>query len=420
MKIAIASSGLGHVARGVEAWAADIGRALARRNLDVTLYKGAGRAEQPYEMVIPCWQRSDPRTHRLMRWLPKRGLWRIGLGSVLGIEQTTFTLGLISHLRREKFDILHTHEPQSAYMVEWARRLGLVRTRPILGNATNEPPEFLATMAYVQHLSPWHLDEMRRGGVFKPAWRAIPNFIDTQLFRPQQGGSLRSELGIPPNGLLVLSAAAIKSDHKRIDYLLQEFAGFRNARPDCPAWLVVAGAREPDTDHLMRVGRELLGDRVRFLVSWPRNRMPELYQAADLFVLCSLREMFGIVLIEATASGLPCLVHGHPVIESIVGPGGTAIEMTRQGALAEGLAAYLNDPAKCREVGQSAREHCVAQFSEGPVVDQILAYYQFVLEGQRTLAAMKPAPHGKGARFSPEMAGLSPRRIEANGDCPST
>jgi len=40
MRITIASSGLGHVARGIEAWAADLGRALAQRDLDVSLCKG--------------------------------------------------------------------------------------------------------------------------------------------------------------------------------------------------------------------------------------------------------------------------------------------------------------------------------------------------------------------------------------------
>ena len=45
MKICIAASGLGHVARGIEAWAADLGAALAGRGLEVTLCKGGGEAE---------------------------------------------------------------------------------------------------------------------------------------------------------------------------------------------------------------------------------------------------------------------------------------------------------------------------------------------------------------------------------------
>jgi glycosyltransferase involved in cell wall biosynthesis len=384
----------------VEAWAADLGRALARRGLDATLYKGGGQAVEPYEQVIPCWQRAALKTNRLMRVMP-RGTWRIGLGSTFEIEQTTFTFGLIRHLRRESIDILHTQEPQSANMVAWARRLGLVPTRTILANGTKEPLEFLAKMDYVQHLSPWHLEEVRRAGVWKPTWTAIPNFIDTEMFRPQTGAALRRELGIPQDASVVLCAAAIKSDHKRVDYLLREFAAFRTANSTSRTWLVVAGGREPGTDGLLRMGHELLGDRVRFLVSWPRHRMPELYGAVDLFVLCSLREMFGIVLIEAMASGLPCLVNKDPVIESVVGPGGTAIAMSEAGALTAALASHLANPDKIRKDGRRAREHCVAHFGEGRVVDQILEYYQFVIGGQRTSANRGAEVEGREGSFMP-------------------
>ena len=117
----------------------------------------------------------------------------------------------------------------------------------------------------------------------------------------------------------MLSVAAIKRAHKRIDYLVREFAALGGKRPDWPVWLVVAGGRDEHSDELMTWGRELLGDRVRFLPNYPRERMPELYRAADLFVLCSLKEMMPIALLEATASGLPSLVNRHPVVEWMVG-----------------------------------------------------------------------------------------------------
>ena len=69
-KIAVASSGLGHVTRGIEAWASDLAAALAVRGDDVTLYKGGGRPEASYEQVLPCWQRAEPRTRRVVRCLP--------------------------------------------------------------------------------------------------------------------------------------------------------------------------------------------------------------------------------------------------------------------------------------------------------------------------------------------------------------
>src|SRR5258706_16075150 len=84
MKIVIASSGLGHVARGVETWAADLGRALAERGVDVTLCKGGGKAQAGHEQGIGCGQRGAGKTQRLPKRLPSRLRRRPGPGSVYG------------------------------------------------------------------------------------------------------------------------------------------------------------------------------------------------------------------------------------------------------------------------------------------------------------------------------------------------
>jgi 1,2-diacylglycerol 3-alpha-glucosyltransferase len=384
LNIAVASSGLGHVARGIEAWAADLGRALAARGEAVTLYKGGGRAEAEFERVIPCWRREEAATTRLLLRLP-RWAWRFGLGSGYGVEQTTFALQLLGYLRGERVDILHIQDPQVALIVQWARRLGLVGTRTILAHGTEEPPSFQRKITYLQHLAPWHLEEARAVGVWRPTWTVIPNFIDTDLFRPGPSEALRAELAIPPEALVVLTAAAVKRHHKRIDYLLEEFARLLNAEPELPAWLVVAGGWERDTDELVEKGHRLLGHRVRFLVRFPRERMPALYRAADAFVLCSLREMLGIVLLEAAATGLPCLVHRHPVLQWVIGPGGEAIDMETPGSLAAALQRLLGDRGARRTFGERARQHCVEHFSQDRVVDRILDYYRFVLTGEPSL-----------------------------------
>ena len=190
----------------------------------MTLCKGGGTAQAGFERVLPCWQRESTGTKRLLRWLPRRFFWRLGLGSGYGIEQTTFAWSLVKHLRRQRIDILHVQDPQVAVLVQRAHRLGLVRTRTVLGHGTEEPLEFQRRITYLQHLAPWHLDEARAAGAWRPTWTAIPNFIDTELFRPGRNDELRKELGIPASARVVLVVAAIKRQHKRIDYVLNEFA----------------------------------------------------------------------------------------------------------------------------------------------------------------------------------------------------
>jgi 1,2-diacylglycerol 3-alpha-glucosyltransferase len=384
LRIAVASSGLGHVARGVEAWADDLAAALAARGEAVTLYKGGGRPTRPYERVLPCWQREAAPTSRLLCVLPRRLSWRLGLGSPYGVEQVTFGLALVRRLRRVPADILHVQDPVVAIIAQRARRLGLIRTRTILAHGTEEPLAFQRKVTFLQHLAPWHLEEARRAGVARRHWVSIPNFIDTDRFAPGRSPQVRADLGLPADARVVLSVAAIKRDHKRIDHLIAEFARLRMEG----AYLVIAGGWEPGTDELVAEGRRLLGDRVRFLVQYPRERMPDLYRAADLFVLASLKEMMPVAVLEATASGLPCLVHRHPVLEWMVGRGGEAIDMTAPGGLATALDRWLGDPTRCHEAGRRAREHCVAQFSVGVVVAQILDYYQRVVAAAPAGAAV--------------------------------
>jgi glycosyltransferase involved in cell wall biosynthesis len=383
-KICVASSGLGHVTRGIESWADDLARALHRRGHDVTLFKGSGEPGRSFESVVPCLPRSSRETGRLMRWIPRRLGWRVGMGSEYEVEQTTFAINLIRRLGRGGFDIAHVQDPLVALLVQRARRLGRVRSRAILAHGTEEPFWFQRKFVYLQQLAPWHLHEARREGVARPTWTAIPNFIDTKTFSPGVETGLRRRLGIPEDAFVVLAAAAIKRKHKRIDYLLRETELLCRMRPDIPIRLVVAGGRCDDTDELIHEGQRRLGpQRVRFLVQFPRDEMPALYRIADLFMMGSLKEMMPIALLEAIASGVPCLVHRHPVMQWMIGGGGQAVDMSGEGTVAKWMATLFDHPGHRAEMGRRARAACEAEFARDRVVDRIVDYYNFVAGGQR-------------------------------------
>lgn len=386
VKICVASSGLGHVARGIEAWAEDLAMALANRGKDVTLYKGSGKSNTNFEQVIPCWTRNSIKTRLLVRSVPNAIGWRLGIGSRYAVEQQTFARRLVNTLKSDPMDVLHVQDPFVALQVQKAQQRGQIHTRVILAHGTEEPLGFQQRVTYLQHLAPWHRHAARQAGVDREGWATIPNFIDVKKFRPGDPSEIRDELGIPQQGLMVLVAAAIKRKHKRIDYLLREFRDLRDQQPDLPVWFVVAGGRETDTESLIAMGNELLGDRIRFLVQFPRSRMPQLYRAADLFTLGSLKEMMPIALLEATASGLPCLVNQHPVMQWMVGPGGDSLDLAIRGNWKDAAAQLLTEPARRQQLAVAARQHCVENFSTDVVVDQILDYYRRVI-GNRSAAA---------------------------------
>ena len=367
------------MARGIEAWADDLGRALAARGEKVILCKGAGEPEAEFERVVPCWTREAAKTLTLLKWMPRSLGWRIGMGSGYAVEETTFAHNLLKVLQTEDIDVLHVQDPHVALLIQKAHQRGRTKARTILAHGTEEPFEFQQKITYLQHLAPWHLEEARAAGFFKETWTALPNFIDTEHFRPGASEALRQELNIPQDGFVVLAAAAIKRHHKRVDYLVNEFRTLLDRHPDLPVWLVVAGGWEPQTDEIIAEATHLLGDRVRFLVRFPRPRMADLYRAADLFTLGSLKEMMPIALLEGTASGLPCVVHQHPVMAWMIGPGGATADLSSDGGWADTVAPLLQDQQQRLELGRRAREHCLQSFSRDRVVDRILDYYGQVL-----------------------------------------
>ncbi len=378
LKIAVAAAGIGHVTRGVEVWANELAAALAAYDQDVILFRGSGNPSRSYERLIPCWRRDDPRTKRFVAWLP-RFLWRLGIKSVYGIEQTSFALGILRFLRSLQIDILHVQDLPLARIVQAARKWRLIRTRVILGHGTDEPDTTISKFEYLQHLTPWHLEKAKARGCWKPTWSAIPNFVNTERFTPGSAPQLREKLGIPANAMVVLTSAAITVSVKRVDRLLDGFSEFRAQYPDVPAWLVVAGGRTRDTDNLIASAQARLGNRVHFLINHPPNQMAELYRIADVFALVSDREMMPVALLEAMASGLPCIVHRYPVLEWVAGPGGRVVDMAVPGALVAALYELLNDPPGRTDLGRAARDYCINNFSRETVIGQILSYYQHVM-----------------------------------------
>ena len=397
MRIAVASSGLGHVARGIETWARDTAEALAEQGIDVTLFAGAPlanvecgtrnaerderNAKPPDVVVLPSLRRDDARARRLAGRTPGFA-WRWQLKSGYGWEQISFWFRLWPRLRRGRFDILHVQDPMLAYWCRKFRRAGLVRTREILAHGTEESIGFLRPFDYVQHLAPWHLENaeggVRSGG--RQLWTAIPNFVDTDVFTPT-GPDLRRELEIAKGAFVVGTVAAVKRHHKRIDYLIREFAAFAGAHRERDPRLVIAGARTDETDALASLADEVAPGRITILCDLNREKMPALYRTLDVFVLASLFEMMPIAVLEALASSRPVLAHRHPVLQWMIGEdrgdscaGGMTIDMSAPANLACGLAAIVPDWIRSR--GAAARRQAEGTFSKRTVVREYIRYYE--------------------------------------------
>jgi 1,2-diacylglycerol 3-alpha-glucosyltransferase len=376
-RIAVASSGLGHINRGIETWAADLSAALRRTGEEVTLFQAAGKPTEAWQVVLNCRRRFDPDTERLVQGLSRLGGWRYGYGSGYQAEQTSFAR-LLWPFVRSKFDILHVQDPWLALILDRLHRSGLSRAKVILAHGTEEPPAFLRRCSVLQHLAPNYLEEWRTHQPRGQQVFAVPNFVDTARFQPGDQAAARAIWGIPRDALVVLCVAAIKKHHKRVDYLIQEFASLRRFAGRRTV-LVVAGGREQETDDIIAQGKALLGEDVLFLEGLDRIKMPRLYQAADLFCLASLHEMMPIAVLEALSSGLPVACNDTPTLRWMVGDAGEPSDLSLQGALAEQLR-RLSQPERRQVFSARARVRAEQAFSEAAVLGQVLSMYATVLE----------------------------------------
>jgi len=376
-KVVVTSAKLEHITRGVETWARDTAHTLYEKGINVTLYKGSGPKRYPYEKALPSIIEGTVLSQRLCKILPKF-LWHIGFGFAEQIEETTFSWSLIKETLQKKYDIIHTQDAHVAEALQFANRIGLIRSKIILGHGTEEPFSFLKKLDYVQHLAPYHQWEAEQNLGPHKGWFAIPNFVNTERFKPGRNPQLRRDLGIPEDAFVILSVAAIKPTHKRVDYLIKETAQLI-AQGQQNVYLIVAGGKTSKTDEIIVLGKKLLGDRVRFLVNQTADKMPGIHNLADVFVLCSLKEMMPIALLEALSSGLPCLGNKYPVIEWMIGKGGECLDMAQPGKLVEIVPKYL-DSSYHQERSQLARAHAVNSFSKEVVINQIIEMYTKVLQ----------------------------------------
>lgn len=141
----------------------------------------------------------------------------------------------------------------------------------------------------------------------------IPNGVDLEKFK-STGKAYSSKL---PRPIILTVGAFTKS--KRIDLVIKAVAKLPEAN------LLLVGDGELKQD-LERLANDLIPGRFEFLKA-RHEQMPEVYRAADLFVLLpASSEAFGIVYVEAMASGLPVVAPNDEQRREIVGQAGILVD----------------------------------------------------------------------------------------------
>lgn len=203
----------------------------------------------------------------------------------------------------------------------------------------------------------------------------IHNFVDTNVFKRIEDAPLRKHFA--PNGEKVIVHTSNFRVVKRVTDAIRVMKEIEN---EVNAKLVLVGDG-PDRSECERLCRELdLCNKVMFLGK--QDGLVEILSAADLFIIPSQSESFGLAALEAMACGLP-------VISSSVGGLPELVRHNETGYISEigdirRMAKYtvelLNNEKKYKLFAQRARERAVNHFDKSLIVPAYENYYKKILE----------------------------------------
>lgn len=208
-----------------------------------------------------------------------------------------------------------------------------------------------------------------------------PPGVDLERFRPGDREAARTRFGLPEAPTIVFVGRL--QPFKGTDVAVNALARLDRLVPD--AQLVVAGGDSPSGKRGERVRLTLqarrlgVSERLRFLEPVPHDELPDLYRAADVVVVPSASESFGLVALEAQACGTPVVATDVGGLRLTVRDGETGYLVGREpGAFAAALSRVLADRATRERLGANA-VRLARRFPWSRTADGILEAYASVM-----------------------------------------
>jgi D-inositol-3-phosphate glycosyltransferase len=388
-------------AGGMNVYIVEVSKRLASLGVEVEIFTRATTGDLP-----PTVEMSPGVTVRHITAGPYEGLSKEDLPGQL----CSFTTGVLRHeAMREPgyYDLIHSHywlsgqvgwpvkERWGVPLVHSMHTLAKVKNAALAGSDTPEPAVRLLgedqvvdvadrlianTAQEAEQLIGLYGADPRRVAVVHPG-------VDLDVFRPGDRAAARARLGLPPDAPVLLFAGRIQP-LKAPDILLRVAADLLAREPARYQDLVVAivggpsgtGLAEPH--QLTRLARHLgIADRTRFVKPVGQADLADWYRAADIAVVPSYNESFGLVAVEAQACGTPVVAArvGGLATAVLHGESGLLVDGHNPADYADACAALLDHPETLARMRIGAHRHA-AQFGWGATADQTLGVYSEAID----------------------------------------
>jgi len=249
-----------------------------------------------------------------------------------------------------------------------AHTLGLVKNRSLAAGARPEPPLRIRVEAEIAQQADLLIastaDEsaelVRTYGAVPERVFVVPPGVDLSVFQPVDRDEARRKIGYGPGRLLLFVGRLERL--KGVEVAIRALALLRDRNHDDVRLLILGedskDGDEGEKDRLKAVAADVgVRDRVDFLGSVAHHELPYFYSAADVCVMPSYSESFGLVGLEAQASGRPVVGSDVSGLRSVIRDqvSGYLIAGHDPAEYAERIGRLLEDPELAQQMGRRGR-----------------------------------------------------------------
>ncbi len=201
--------------------------------------------------------------------------------------------------------------------------------------------------------------------------------VNCEVFKPGDQAEAREYLGLAQDAFTFLFVGNVIKQ-KGIEELLLAFEQLQ-LQTDRPVKLVIIGSRR-DTQFMETID-PLIGEGVQFIDPQPQAELVKWFQASDVFVLPSHLEGFGLVALEAIATGTPVIASRVGGLVSLLEDGvGHLVEPQNAPALSEEMLKAIQTP-KASYYNEEAAARVLHEHGEREITKRVLALYESAVKG---------------------------------------
>jgi len=352
-----------------------LSKELARKGHEVTVYTSDSKLTHEHINSIP-----EVSVHAFKTWLDSANLF-VAPGIIKKAKEETAHFDIIHmhsyrtfqniavHHYAKKYDIpyvLQAHGSLTIFFYKrWLKRIfDVTWGRRILKDASK-----------VFALTPIEAEQYKSMGVSEHKIEIVPNGLDLSEFdNLPERGEFRAKYGLDANQKIILYLGRIHKI-KGLDLLVKVFSDLSKFLDD--AKLVIAG---PDDGYLPSLKKLItdLGISDKVLLTGPLYGQEKLnaYVDADIYVLSSSYEIFGITVLEACACGTPVVITDRCGIADVIdGQAGLVVPYDKD-QLRDALLHMLSDDKMRLQFGEKGKLLVGEKFNWKKIAEQIENVYE--------------------------------------------